>query len=61
MNITLTPTDSGRYQDDIDAAYTLEEMVAEWAEVHGVTDPIVVHADDGSILFALTPAAGRGL
>ena len=55
MHVTLTPTDSGRYQDDI------EEMVAEWAEVHGVTDPIVVHADDGSILFALTPAAGRGL
>jgi hypothetical protein len=58
MHLTLSSEDSARWEEGGWSAFRVEETVVEWAIQQDVQEPIIVHADDGSIAFAVSTGEG---
>jgi hypothetical protein len=53
MTIILTAEQSVLYEEGGWSSYRIEETIIEDLDRQGITDPVVVTLDDGSILFAV--------
>ena len=54
MTYKLSPEQAMLYEEGSWPARRLTEDICEWIDKHGITEPVVVVSDNGSILFALT-------
>jgi len=54
MRLTLSPTDSARWESGGHDQWQVEEVVLEWADSHDIREPIVVALDNGQVAFAFS-------